>query len=86
MFEVTEIANVTVNVSNVEQALEETGELIASKGRHYVCFFEGNTLHWAYSRSEIRELLNSASLCYPDGIAVAKLMSWKLGKRVSRVA
>lgn len=86
MSERTQIAGVSVNVSNMEQALAETGRLIEGGGRHYVCFFEGNTLHWARSRSDIRDLLNSASLCYPDGIAVAKLMSWKLGRHVERVS
>ncbi len=86
MFEATEIIGVTVNVSNVEQALEEMATLIGSGGRHYVCFFEGNMLHWAYSRQEIRDVLNGATLCYPDGIAVAKLASWELGKPVERVS
>mgnify|MGYP004436782439 CR=1 FL=1 len=86
MSERTQIAGVSVNVSNMEQALAETERLIEGGGRHYVCFFEGNTLHWARSRSDIRDLLNSASLCYPDGIAVAKLMSWKLGRHVERVS
>ncbi|OQC16093.1 MAG: putative N-acetylmannosaminyltransferase [Lentisphaerae bacterium ADurb.Bin082] len=43
-------------------------------------------LHWAYSRPEVREVLNGASLCYPDGIAAAKLAGWELGKDVERVS
>lgn len=85
MFETTTIAGVTVNVSSPDQALEETSALIDGHGRHYICFFEGNMLHWAYSRPEIREVLNGAALCYPDGIAVAKLASWQLGFPVTRV-
>lgn len=85
MFNVIDIADVAVNVSGVGQALEEVSTLIEGHGRHYVCFFEGNMLHWAYSRQDIRDVLNGATLCYPDGIAVAKLVSWQLGQPVERV-
>ena len=85
-FQTVSIQGVSVNVSSVPQALEELDTLVAGGGRHYVCFFEGNMLHWAYSRQGIRNVLNGASLCYPDGIAVAKLASWKLGKPVERVS
>ncbi len=84
-FTAIEIAGIAVNVSNIGQALEEISELIEGNGRHYVCFFEGNMLHWAYSQREIRDVLNSATLCYPDGIAVAKLASWRLGRPIERV-
>ena len=80
------VHGISVNVSSVGQALEEVSALVESRGRHYVCFFEGNMLHWAYSRQEIRDVLNGATLCYPDGIAVAKLASWELGKPVERVS
>lgn len=85
MFDKIETEGVGVNVSSVEQALDEVGELVRDGGRHYVCFFEGNMLHWAYSQQEIRDVLNGADLCYPDGIAVAKLVGWRLGKPVERV-
>ncbi len=84
-FNVIDIADVSVNVSGIGQALEEVSALIEGNGRHYVCFFEGNMLHWAYSQREIRDVLNGATLCYPDGIAVAKLTSWRLGRPVERV-
>ena len=80
------IHGVSINVSCFQQALEEVEKLIVDGGRHYVCFFEGNMLHWAFSRQDIRNVLNSASLCYPDGIAVAKLASWELGQHVERVS
>ena len=80
------IQGVSVNVSSVSQALEELDALVAGGRRHYVCFFEGNMLHWAFSRQDIRNVLNGASLCYPDGIAVAKLASWKAGQPVERVS
>ena len=85
-FQVIEVNGVQVNVSSLEQSLCEVKSLIGSGARHYVCFFEGNMLHWAYSRPEIREILNGASLCYPDGVAVAKLASWRLGCPVARVS
>ena len=84
-FQVIPINGVQVNVSNVETALEEIRQLVVNGGRHYVCFFEGNMLHLSFRQPKIREVLNNASLCYPDGIAVAALASWKLGKRVTRV-
>lgn len=84
-FQVIPINGVQVNVSKVEQALEEICQLVEGGGRHYVCFFEGNMLHWTFRQQDIRDVLNGASLCYPDGIAVAALASWKLGKRVTRV-
>lgn len=37
-------------------------------------------LHWAYSDKSIRDVLNGATLCYPDGIAAAKLAGWELGR------
>lgn len=81
-----DIHGVGVNVSNMGQALEEVGNLIAGGGRHYVCFFEGNLLHCALGSAEIRDVLNGATLVYPDGIAVAKMQSWKLKHSVSRVS
>ena len=85
-FQAIFVNGVSVNVSSVEQALKEVEALIESGGRHYVNFFEGNMLHWAYSRQEIRDVLNGATLCYPDGIAVAKLASWRVGRPVERVS
>jgi len=86
MFQVVEVNQVQVNDSSLEQSLREVEALIGSGQHHYVCFFEGNMLHWAYSRPEIREILNGASLCYPDGVAVAKLAGWRLGRPVARVS
>ena len=86
MFQTISISDVSVNLSSPEMAMEEIESLLSGGGRHYVCFFEGNTLHWAYGDKEVRDVLNGASLCYPDGIAAAKLASWKLGKEVERVS
>ena len=80
------IHDVTVNISSPDQALNEVSQLLKNGGRHYVCFFEGNMLHCSYRDSEVHDILNGASLCYPDGIATAKLASWVLGKDVERVS
>lgn len=56
MFQVVDATGVAGNLSNVELAPEEVQGLNQSQGRHYVCFFEGNMLHWAYFSSEIREV------------------------------
>ncbi len=85
-FHTITIHGVDVNLSSPEQALEEVGQLVSSGGRHYICFFEGNMLHCAFSNKEIRNVLNGASLCYPDGIAAAKLAGWELGSAVERVS
>ena len=47
-FRTIRVTGVEVNVSCIGQALEEVEALVQSGGRHYVCFFEGNMLHWAY--------------------------------------
>ena len=85
-FKTIAVHGVAVNVSSVGQALEEVNGLVGSGGRHYVCFFEGNMLHKVYSTPAIRDVLNGATLCYPDGIAVAKLAGWELGSPVERVS
>ena len=86
MFQVISIQGVDVNISNLTQAQEELATLVSSGGRHYVCFLEGNILHILYNNKGIEEVLNGASLCYPDGIATALLAGWQLGRPVNRVA
>ncbi len=86
MREVIQVAGVNVTSSSMSEALEDLCELIVSGGHHYLCFFEGNLLHRVYSEAEVREVLNGATRCYPDGIATAKLAGWALGHPVERVS
>lgn len=85
-FHVSQIHGIPVNISNPEQALSEVDYLIQIRQHHYVCFFEGNLFFRALFEDDVKQVISSASLIYPDGIAVAKELKWKLKKNVSRIS
>ncbi|MBR4901411.1 MAG: WecB/TagA/CpsF family glycosyltransferase [Victivallales bacterium] len=86
MFTTVQVLDLKINVSSLGQAVDEVQSLIDSGEKHYVCFIEGNLLHNYFSRpKEIAEILNAASLSYPDGASTAKFASIAAGHPVERV-
>ena len=81
-----QVLDLKINVSTLKNAVNEVQELIDSGRRHYVCFIEGNLLHHYFNRpKEIADILNHASLSYPDGVSVALFAAIAAGHRVKRV-
>ena len=86
MFTTIQVKDLKINVSSLRQAVDEVQSLIDSGERHYICFIEGNLLHHYFKRpKEIAEVLNAASLSYPDGASTAKFASIAAGHPVERV-
>jgi N-acetylglucosaminyldiphosphoundecaprenol N-acetyl-beta-D-mannosaminyltransferase len=86
MFTTVQVLDLKINVSSLRQAVDEVQSLIDSGKKHYVCFIEGNLLHHYFKQpKEIAEVLNAASLSYPDGASTAKFASIAAGHPVERV-
>ena len=78
MFQVGTLHGIDLNVSSPELALRELESLVRLRQSHFVCFFEGNLFYRSLCDETIRKTINRATLIYPDGIAVAKALSWQL--------
>lgn len=86
MFQSVQVSNLNINISTRKNAVDEVQSLIDSGGRHYVCFIEGNLLHHYFNNpKEMGEILNHASLSYPDGASTALFAAFAAGHRVKRV-
>ena len=79
------IFGIKVNISSLAQAPKELEALLLSARPSYVCFLEGNLLSRLSSDAALREVLNDATLVYPDGIAVLKALRWNSGPSAERV-
>lgn len=86
LFQVGSVYGIPVNVSNMEQALQEVETLIQRRKHHYVCFIDGNLFLRFSQEKDVHDAIAGASLIYPDGIAVAKELQWNLKQPVSRVS
>ena len=86
MFQVGQLHGIDLNVSTPEQALRELERLIQLRNSHFVCFFEGNLFYRSLREKTVKDTINQATLVYPDGIAVAKALSWQLRRPVQRVS
>ena len=86
MFQVGTLHGIDLNVSSPELALRELESLVRLRQSHFVCFFEGNLFYRSLCDETIRKTINRATLIYPDGIAVAKALSWQLQQPVQRVS
>ena len=86
LFQTADIHGIHVNRSSMAQALEEVEILRTHRQGEFVCFFEANLFSRALGEEAVREVINRASLVYPDGIAVAKSASWRTGVRFERVS
>jgi len=81
-----QVYKLKINDSTLNNSVNEVQELIDSGKRHYVCFIEGNLLHHYFNQpKEIAEILNHASLSYPDGVSTALFAAIAAGHRVKRV-
>ena len=81
-----QVLDLKIVVSSLGQAVDDVQELIDSGEKHYVCFIEGNLLHHYFNHpKEIAEILNHASLSYPDGASTAKFATIAAGHPVERV-
>ena len=74
-----------INNSTPSLALEEVDTVISSGGHGYVCFCEANLFVHAINSPELKEILNQASLVYPDGIAIKYMADFRHGKQLERV-
>lgn len=85
-FAVGDIHGIAVNLSSYPEALRQVEHLIKLGNGHFVCFFEANLFYQALKKPEVKEVINAASLIYPDGIAGAKVLGWSTGKTVERIS
>ncbi len=85
LFQTGFLYGVQINASAPEQALDEIEWLHNSGTSHYVCFFEGNLFYRSCTDADVRDVVNAASLVYPDGVAVAKCWSWHFRRKFERV-
>lgn len=86
MYAKINIHGVWVNVSNPSQALAELEALHASGKNGFVGFYEANLFSLAIRNARLRGVLNVADMLYPDGIAVAKAIEYRLGVVAERVS
>ena len=86
LFHQVDAHNIRINHSSPTQALHEVESLIATGKNGYVCFVEANTFSQAMKNPEIRDVINSSSMTYPDGISVAKIASLCSGEKIGRVS
>ena len=81
-----QVLDLKIIVSSLGHAVDDVQELIDSGKNHYVCFIEGNLLHHYFKKpKEIAEILNDATLSYPDGASTAKFATIAAGHPVERV-
>ena len=80
------IHNIKVNRSTPDQALRELETLLHADKRSYVCFFEANLFYCTIIHKELQEIINRASLIYPDGISVSKSAFYNSGLKFERIS
>ena len=86
LFRCADVHGICVNRSSLAQALREVEILIEHRRGEYVCFFEANLFSRALTDRAVREVINGATLVYPDGIAPAKCASYRAKTSFPRVA
>ena len=72
--------------SDYERTLDEFRAILPEADGRFVVFFEGNLLSCCLRDEKVRDCLSRADFILPDGVAVAKLASWKCGHPVERIS
>ncbi len=86
LFHCVDMHGVHINCSTMSNALAEVETLIQKRSNQFVCFFEANLFSRALKDGHVCEVINHASLIYPDGIAPAWAASLCSGENFQRVS
>jgi N-acetylglucosaminyldiphosphoundecaprenol N-acetyl-beta-D-mannosaminyltransferase len=79
------ILGVEVSAINMEMALDQMAQWIASRQQAYVCVTPAHAVMACYNQPELRRIYNHSGLTTPDGMAIVWLLRWLGHRQVERV-
>lgn len=79
------VLGVRIHATDMATAVGESERLLAGNGKGYVCLTGVHGVMEAQSDPELRNILNSAFLCLPDGMPTVWVGRWQGHRQMRRV-